>query len=172
VYFGLSAGLQLLDVAFFSLVLLRNEFTRCSVFANLNEFFASGGNVYGGGVSVYMGGYSSSISFHGDAVAAVGDTAVRNASVRVGTASFTSCSATTAGIFGANSYGGSFSVYIGAYTWSSAGLFLGSSLSPFASSVCGTTNVTGLVVSISSLTFANSISRAFSRCSLVLISLR
>ena len=232
VYFGLSAGLQMLDVAFFSLVLLRNEFTRCSVFANLNEIFASGGNVYGGGVSVYMGGYySSSISFHGDAVAAVGDTAVRNASVRVGTASFTSCCATTAGIFGANSYGGSFSVYmggyarsfsfsnssssrsglttasgvnvsisnvnssscsattagiygansyggsmsavyIGAYTWSSAVAFTGSSLS--SSSVCGTTSVTGLVISISSSTFANSVaaSRAFLRCPLVFVSLR
>ena len=235
VYFGLSVGLQLLDVAFFNLALLRNDFTRCTVFVSaggLSDGFG-GGNVYGGGLSVYMGGYSSSFASTGYIAAAVGDTAVRNASVRVGTASFTSCSATTAGIFGANSYGGSFSVYmggyarsfsfsnssssrsglttasgvnvsisnvnssscsattagiygansyggsmsavyIGAYTWSNAGAFPGISPFSFASSVCGTTNVTGLVVSISGSTFANSAaaSRAFSRCPLVFIYLR
>ena len=42
-------------------------------------------------------------------------------------------------------------VYIGAYAWSNAE---GSSSS--SSSSCGTTNVTGLVVSISSSTFADS----------------
>ena len=65
-------------------------------------------------------------------------------------------------------------VYIGAYTWSNAQASQGSSPSSFASSVCGTTNVTGLVVSINSSTFANSAaaSRAFSRCPLVFISLR
>jgi len=217
VYFGLSAGLQLLDVASFNLALHRNEFMRCSVI----RIEGHRGNVYGGGVSVYLGGYSSSFKNSGDAVAAVGDTAVRNASVVVETASFTSCSAaniaglmthgnayggsfslylggyawsegsssssssrcglttasgvsvyirkvnssdcsaTTNGIFGANSYGGSMSVvYIGAYAWS----FSPGTLPSYSSlSVCGTTNVTGLVVSISSSTFANStaVSRTF-----------
>ena len=64
VYFGLSAGLQLLDVAFFNLALLRNEFTRCSV------AIPGIGNLYGGGVSVYMGGYSLLLNITGAALAA------------------------------------------------------------------------------------------------------
>jgi hypothetical protein len=181
--------------------------------------------VYGGGLSVYMGGYSSSFASTGYIAAAVGDTAVRNASVRVDTVAFTSCSvnsatrvsgnsyggsfssylggyawsfsssggssstsrsstasgvrvsisgvnssdcsATTTGTNGANSYGGSMSaVYIGAYTWSSS---KGSSFSSFSKSDCGTTNVSGLVVSISSSRLANSsaVSRTFSQCPLV-----
>jgi hypothetical protein len=148
VYFGLSARLQLLDVAFFSLVLHRNEFTLCSVVIP-NEKIFIGGNVYGGGVSVYMGGYSSSISFHGDALAAVSNTAVRNASVRVETASFTSCSANNAltglGNVG-NAYGGSFSLYLGGYAFS---------YSSSNSSASGLTTASGVSVSISNVNSSN-----------------
>jgi hypothetical protein len=80
------------------------------------------------------------------------------------------CITTAAGAFGANSYGGSMSVYIGAYTWS-----LSPQGSPLSSSLsdCGTTDVSGLVVSISSSRLANSsaVSRTFSQCPLVSISL-
>jgi hypothetical protein len=231
VYFGLSVGLQLLDVAFFTLALLRNRFTRCTVLSLGAD--SGGGNVYGGGVSVYMGGYSASLNLTGSA-AAVGDTAVRNASVRVDAVAFTSCSAnsignayggslslylggyawsysgsvvaesissssstsgsltasgvrvsirnvnssdcrtTTSGYYqgvqGANSYGGSMSVYIGAYTWSFA---QGSSVFSTSLSDCGTTDVSGLVVSISSSRLAKSsaVSRTFSQSPLFAISL-
>jgi hypothetical protein len=228
VYFGLSVGLQLLEVTFFNLVLLRNDFTRCTVVG------APGANYYGGGMSVYMGGYSSSFNVTGSAAAAVGDTAVRNASVRVDAVAFTSCSvnntalgsassgnayggsfslylggyalsnsfgssggssstsgsttasgvnvtisnvntsdcsATTTGLFGANSYGGSMSVYIGAYAWS---LSNRTSSSSFLLSSCGTTDVSGLVVSISSSRLINSSAVmicTFSQSPLVSISL-
>lgn len=229
VYFGLSTGLQLLNVSFFNLALHRNVFTRCS----LINCAIYGGNLYGGGVSVYMGGYSASSNFTGGAaVAAIGDTIVRNISIIVDTAVFTTCMTKYAGGFlanlGNNVYGGSFSFYVGAYILSaSSNLFSSSSISSsstsglmtasdvlvfinnanssdcstiiakeqygggvsniyggsmnvvhigaFArassadlafsiplsesvcsSSVCGTTNVTGLVVSISNSTFANS----------------
>ena len=180
--------------------------------------------MYGGGVSVDMGGYSSSLNSTGSAAAAVGDTVVRNASVRVDAVAFTSCSvnsivtesgnayggsvslyvggytwsstggssssstsgsttasgvlvsisdvnssdcsATTTGSQGANSYGGSMSFYIGAYAWS---LSEGSSFSSFSKSDCGTTNVSGLAVSISSSRLVNSsaVSGTFSQCPLV-----
>jgi hypothetical protein len=209
VYFGLSARLQLLDVAFFSLALHHNEFTHCTV-STYN--IVGGGNLYGGGASVYMGGYSLSLKSDGPSSAAAGPTMVRNVSIGVDAVTFTSCSAShtavgaasgnnvyggsfsfyvgayawsfsgstvsrsnptglttvsgvnvtisnvnssdcstiTTGILGANSYGGSMSVvYIGAYAWSSASGF-------FSHSDCGTTNVAGLIVSISSSTFADS----------------
>ena len=232
-YFGFSAGLRLLDVASFSLALYRNDFARCSVIRSSGF----SGNVYGGGVSVYMGGYSSSLKQYSNnssnyAVATVGDTAVRNASVRVDTASFTSCSAARTGytstfMWGGSLYGGSFSLYLGGYAWSygigsgsstsSSGLTTASDVSVSISNVnssdcsatttmsistyggnsyggsmsvlyigayalsfrqaasgspsfssCGTTNVTGLVVSISSSTFIDSsaASRTFHRAPL------
>jgi hypothetical protein len=205
VYFGFSAGLQLLDVASFSLALRRNDFARCSVILSINA--VSSNNVYGGGVSVYMGGYSSFVGYSSFSfgVAAVGDTAVRNASIHVEMASFTSCSAAT-GTFAGNSYGGSFSLYLGGYAWSNTGniasglttasgvnvsisnvnssdcsatttsshgcnsyggsmsvVYIGAYAWTFtysnpsgAYSSCGITNVTGLVVSISSSTFTDS----------------
>jgi hypothetical protein len=157
VYFGFSAGLQLLDVASFSLALHRNDFARCSVIlstgSNIFFVFFSGGNVYGGGVSVYIGGYSSSFNLNGIAVAAVGDTVVRNASVRVETATFTSCSATTTGNNGANSYGGSFSLYLGGYAWNfgKSSSSSGSSSSGGGSSTSGLTTASGVSVSISNV---------------------
>ena len=222
VYFGLSVGLQLLDVAFFNLALLRNDFTRCTVFVSaggLSDGFG-GGNVYGGGLSVYMGGYSSSFASTGYIAAAVGDTAVRNASVRVDTVAFTSCSVNSATRVSGNSYGGSFSLYLGGYAWSSSsgggsrstsgsttasgvyvsisdvnssdcsatttgyngansyggsmsavyiGAYTWSSSGGDSQSDCGTTNVSGLVVSISSSRLVNSsaVSGTFSQCPLV-----
>jgi hypothetical protein len=152
VYFGLFAGLQLLEVASFSLALHSNDFARCSVIRSGSTFlFKGNGNMYGGGVSVYMGGYSSSFNFNGDAVAAVGDTAVRNASVRVETATFTSCSTIMAGSFGANSYGGSFSFYLGGYAWSFSVSGGGGSRTFSSSSKSGLTTANGVSVSISNV---------------------
>ena len=155
VYFGLSVGLQLLDVAFFTLALLRNHFTRCSVIRSVSgnagdEYggFFFGGNVYGGGISIYMGGYSS-IKVDDIAVAAVGNTVVRNSSVLVETVSFTSCRATTASGKGANSYGGSLSLYLGGYAWSQSLTFTSSAGS--SSSTSGSTTASGVSVSISNV---------------------
>lgn len=209
-YFGLSAGLQLLQVATCSLALYRNDFTSCSVTRIAGKKDYSKGNLYGGGVSVYIGGYVSSMSVTDDAVAAIGDVSVWNASAFVETVSFTACSATntaesgntyggsfslyiggcawsyssssssstsgstsasgvsvsisnvnssdcsvtTTGVFGANSYGGAMSVNIGAYAWSYS---IGSSPSSSSLSVCGTTSVAELVVSISSSSFSDSV---------------
>ena len=182
--------------------------------------------MYGGGVSVYMGGYSASFRSIGSAAAAVDDTAVRNASIRVDTVAFTSCSANSAAETSGNAYGGSFSLYLGGYAWSLSSsssssssstsgsttasgvrvsisdvnssdcnatttgnsyggsmsvyigayawsVSLGLSLSSSSLSDCGTTDVSGLVVSISSSRLANSsaVSRTFSQCPLVSISL-
>jgi len=146
VYFGLSIGLQLLDVAFFKLALLRNDFTHCTVFVSAGgDTFYGGGSVYGGGVSVYMGGYSS--SFIGSA-ADVGDTLVRNASVRVDTVAFTSCSVNSAVNGSGNAYGGSFSLYLGGYAWSLT------KDGPI-SSKSGSTTASGVRVSISDVNSSN-----------------
>ena len=146
VYFGLSAGLQLLDVSFFNLVLQSNVFTNCVVSSSPNL----GGNVYGGAVSLYMGGYSSVFSAIGAAMAAVGDTVVRNVSVNLSTVQFTSCSATRSSIgsVSANAYGGSFSFYIGAHAWSF-------STAANSSSACGTTTASGVSVSVSNAPSSN-----------------
>ncbi len=216
-YVGFSAGLQLLDVSMFSLVLLRNEFAQCTVFNRAWH----GGNAYGGGVSVYMGGYSTFLKLYSTqaiaGVAVAGDIAIRNVTLNVDTAAFTWCSATITAdtreygaeifAFGGNAYGGSFSFYVGAYTWSGCegttssksgsttvsgvsvyisnvnssnsrtktttqnsyggsmsvvyiGSYAWSSAiytSTFIESVCGTTSVTGLVVSISNSTFVGSL---------------
>jgi hypothetical protein len=88
VYFGLSSGLQWLDVSFVSIELLNNWFSGC-VTSVSTEF---GGNSYGGGVSIYIGGYSSSMSV-GIAQAIVGATIARNVSITVSDAIFSSCSA-------------------------------------------------------------------------------
>lgn len=145
-YFGLSAGLQLLNVASFTLALYRNDFARCSVIRSSGFYF--GGNVYGGGISIYMGGYSSSIKVDAIAVAAVGNTVVRNSSVLVETVSFTSCRATTAGGQGANSYGGSLSMYLGGYTWSWSRTY---TIDRSSSSTSGSTTASGVSVSISNV---------------------
>ena len=149
VYFGLSVGLQLLDVAFFKLALLRNDFTHCTVFVSAGgDSIYGGGSVYGGGVSVYMGGYSS--SFIGSAAVDVGDTVVRNASVRVDTVLFTSCSVNSAVNGGGNSYGGSFSLYLGGYAWSWT-----KSEDSSSSSKSGSTTASGVRVSISDVNSSN-----------------
>ena len=139
-YLGLSAGLQLLDVAFFSFSLLRSVFSSCTVMSSFR-------NVYGGGASVYVGGHSSSVNGTGAAVAVVGDTVVLNASINVEAVSFTSCSAKNTQAFG-NAYGGSFSLYVGGYAYSQS--------SRVTRSACGTIISTGLIVSIGSSIFANS----------------
>jgi len=212
VYFGFFAGLQLLDVSYFSLALHRNAFSSCTVIGSLSvQGISGGGNVYGGGVSLYMGGYSSSADY--TAVAAVGDTTVRHVNVSLDTVRFILCSALATQSSSDNAYGGAFSFYVGAYAYafgilqgkvqgsskSSAGstfvagvsvlirnsassdcsgvgassfggsmsvIYVGAyvcsyigggSVSAFSSSaVCGATNVTDLVVSIKSSTFAHS----------------
>ena len=144
-YFGLSSGLQLLKVENFQLLLLDNTFVHC--FVNVDP--SVGGNAYGGGVSVYMGGYSSSYHLNGDASAHVGDTSVRNVSLTLRTARFTSCSASRSnGAFGGNSFGGSFSFYLGAYSWSRSGV-------AGSSSVIGTTIARDLRIDISDAPCSN-----------------
>ena len=91
-----------------------------------------------------MGGYSASLNSTGSAAAAVGDTVVRNASVLVDAVVFTSCTACSASIGSGNTYGGSFSLYLGAYA-----LSIGSSSSSGSSSTSGSTTASGVLVSIS-----------------------
>jgi hypothetical protein len=139
VYFGLSAGVQLLDLHTFNLELYRNVFTRCAVlvFGDNTQFLNYAGNAYGGAVSVYIGAYSSSkIS---DAV--VGDTVVRNANLSVETVTFSSCRAIVnqAG----SAYGGSFSFYVGAFAWSYTG------------SKSGSTTSSGVSVFVKNITSSN-----------------
>ncbi len=150
VYFGLSAGMQQLDVSFFNLVLQSNVFTNCVVRSSPGYGGSGSGNVYGGAVSLYMGGYSSFFALNGAAVATAGDTVVRNVSVSLNTVQFTSCSATSSNIGsnGANAYGGSFSFYIGAYAWSY-------SSASSSSSACGTTTASGVSVSVSNTRSSN-----------------
>ncbi len=124
-------------------MLFRNVFTRCSV--TVSSFY--GGNAYGGGVSVYIGGYSS-VTTTGAALAQVGDTVVRNVSVTLHAARFTSCSSVRSGAlgtlisntYGGNVYGGSFSFYIGAYSWISSTFN--------SSSKCGSTIASVVNVSV------------------------
>ncbi len=100
---------------------------------------------------MYIGGFSSVFSSSGDAVAAVGDTVVRNVSVALITAMFQSCSVMRNGfdVFGASAYGGSFSFYVGAYTWSRS--VFGSS-----SSSSGSTNISGVEVRVQNASFFDS----------------
>lgn len=145
VNFGLSAAQDLLEVSFFDLVLLRNEFASCVV----NVRTGSGGNAYGGAVSLYIGAYSSSLDGSTNTVEA-GGTVVRNVSVALRAAQFLSCSAIRSAvravdIIGGNAYGGSFSFYIGAYAWSGS-----MSESPVSSSsITGETNVSSVSVVVS-----------------------
>jgi hypothetical protein len=143
VYFGLSAGLQQLEVSQVSLVLRNNVFEKCEVSVS-----AQGGNSYGGAVSIYMGAYSSSTPIlRGDAAAAAGNTVVRNVNVTLDTSRFASCSARrefSTARFGSNVYGGSFSFYIGAYAWSLS--------DASSSSTCGATDVMGVDVRVQHVT--------------------
>ena len=124
--------------------------------------------VYGGAISLYLGGYAWSYSGSSSSSSTSGSTTASGVRVSITDVNSSDCSATTTGQLGANSYGGSMSVYIGAYTWSLHGASFITS-----QSYCGTTDVSGLVVSISSSRLANSsaVSRTFSQCPLVSISL-
>ncbi len=137
-YCGVSAGQQLLSVAFLSIALQSSTFANCSVRSN-----AQGGNAYGGAVSLHIGAHSSAYSSAGTAVAAAGDTVVRNVNVTLDTVDFKSCSAIReqkeSSSYGANVYGGSFSFHIGAYAWSR-------SPSIGSTSTCGSTNASGIRV--------------------------
>ena len=147
-YFGLSVGLQLLDVSFISLVLQSTSFMSCFVSASPGL----GGNAYGGAVSVYAGAYYSVISSGVFSAAAVDDTLVRNVSVTLNSASFSFCSATrtsTSTSFGANVFGGAFSLYIGAYAWSTSNGGGGSS------SNSGSTTAIGVSVTVSNTRSSN-----------------
>ena len=129
--------------------------------------------MYGGSISLYLGGYAWSSSYgssDSSSSSTSGSTTANGVNVTISNVNTSDCSATTTGGQGANSYGGSMSVvYIGAYTWSSyQGSLQGISLSS-----CGTTDVSGLAVSISNSTFVNSsaVNRTFSKCPLASISL-
>ena len=119
--------------------------------------------VYGGSISSYLGGYAFSYSGSGSSSSTSGATTARGVNVSISNVNTSDCSATSTGFSGANSYGGSMSVvYIGAYTWSYAQQ--GQPFPSSAQSSCGTTNVSGLLVSISSSRLAHSsaVSRTFS----------
>lgn len=148
VYFGLSAGIQMLDISFFNFALQNNVFAKCVIKSNV-----SGGNVYGGAVSVYIGAYSSQYYPYGDAVAAVGDTVARKLSIMLESILFDSCSAmrvmNVQHFFrGASVYGGSFSFYVGGYAWSLSNSFHDKS----SSSTCGTTNASDVKVFVQNVT--------------------
>ena len=104
---------------------------------------------------MYMGGYSSVASkapTTGNANAAVGETVVRNVSVIMDSAQFTSCIAMSlhfpGNSFGTNAYGGSLSFFIGAYAWSFSSFFN-------SSSACAATSASGLSVSVSDAPCSN-----------------
>jgi hypothetical protein len=142
-------------------------FTSCSV----NSAADGNGNAYGGSFSLYMGGYAWSLRGPSSSISTSGSTNASGVRVSISDVNSSDCSTKTTGQNGANSYGGSMSVYIGAYALS---LTAGSSLSSSSQSYCGTTDVSGLVVSISSSRLINSsavIRRTFSQCPLVSISL-
>jgi hypothetical protein len=150
-YYGVSAGLQLLNVSFLSIALQSNTFANCSVRASVE-----GGNAYGGALSLHIGAYSSAFNSTGDAAAAVGDTVVRNVNVTLDTVDFTSCSVirenldfSLFGTKGANVYGGSFSFHIGAYA-------LSYSSSGGSNSTCGATSASGIRVLVQNTTSVNS----------------
>ena len=126
--------------------------------------------MYGGAISLYLGGYALTVSSGSSSKS--GSTTASGVLVSISDVNSSDCSATTTGRQGANSYGGSVSVYIGAYAWSLTTILL-LSLPSSSQSYCGTTDVSGLVVSISSSRLDNSsaVSRTFSQCPLVSISL-
>jgi hypothetical protein len=109
--------------------------------------------VYGGGVSVYIGGYSSFYATpYSNSI--ISETFVRNVSVTLNAARFTACSASTSNsIFGANAaYGGSFSLYIGAYAYS----YSYGSTSSSSVSTSGLTSVSGVSMIVNNVTALNS----------------
>ena len=116
-YFGLSSGLQQLEVSSVNVELVDNEFEGCTARVSTEL----GGNSYGGAVSIYIGGYSS-VWNASTAAALAGGTAARNVSVALHGARFSSCiverSSYYNSTYGASVFGGSFSLYIGAYAWS------------------------------------------------------
>jgi hypothetical protein len=132
VYFGISAGLQMLDLFFLSLAFHSNEFTLCIVTSSTY----TQSNVYGGGISVYLGGYSSLFSLS-DLEVAIGNTTVRNMFIDVNAVAFKSCSVSTRQ---GNAYGGSFSFCVGGYAFSQS--------NTRSNSRSGFTTATGVSVSI------------------------
>ncbi len=141
-------------------------FTSCSA----NSTGTNTGNAYGGSFSLYLGGYAWSYSAGGggsSSSSTSGSTTAGGVLVSVSDVNSSDCSATATGQVGANSYGGSMSIYIGSYAWS---FTQGSSFSSTSLS-----DVSGLVVSISSSRLANSSAVSygctFSQCPLVSISL-
>jgi hypothetical protein len=119
---GIGAGNTMVQNV--SIVVDMVSFTTCSV-NNTATNSPGGGNAYGGGVSVYMGAYAVGFSVPNTIIAA-GDTTVQNVSIVVHKVAFTSCNvstnfSTSSSILSGNTYGGSFSFYVGAYTWSFIG---------------------------------------------------
>ena len=137
------------------------NFTSCSAITS-----AGYGNAYGGSLSIYVGAYTSSLNSIAAAVLIImtsistvttGSTIVSGVRVSISHSYVLNCSVATIGptTYPENSYGGSLSVVIGAYEWSFA-TGNSASMSSTSSAVCGVTNATGLVVSISNSTFTAS----------------
>ncbi len=142
VYSGFSASIQPLHASSLSFALTNNVFAHCVV-----EVIVESGNAYGGAVSLYVGAYASVSGLSELSVAAAGDTFVHNASVVLETTRFTSCAAVRRGrryvddTYGANVYGGDFSFYIGAFTWSR-------NLNGRSFSTCGATSASAVYVRV------------------------
>jgi hypothetical protein len=110
-------------------------------------------------LSAYLGSYSSSISVNGLSQATAGDTSSSNVNMIVDAANFTSCSAINNAGYG-NAYGGSLSIYVGAFTSSSnsivgpqpGGLIIMTSISTVTT---GSTIASGVRVSISHSSYFN-----------------
>ncbi len=105
---------------------------------------------------MYLGSYSSSMSVNVLSQATAGDTSISNVNMIVNAANFTSCSAINAAGYG-NAYGGSLSIYVGAFTSSlnsiaPAVLIIMTSISTITT---GSTIASGVRVSTSHSSFLN-----------------
>ncbi len=148
VYLGFQAGDKLLQVSLFNLLVHNNLFADCYV----NSGFDGIGNVYGGAISVYFGGYSSIFPGEGPSIAesTIGDTVVRNISVTLDKVQFKSCSVRRdANVHGANSYGGAFSFYVGAY------VSILNAYNDDSNSKIGATTTSGVSVTVNNVSFSN-----------------
>jgi hypothetical protein len=135
-----------------------NSCINCSA-KTTNSLRGFGANSFGGSLSaVYIGAYAFSLSNFFGSISVCGVTRANRVDVRVIDSFCQNCSAVTTcsgidGSFGVNSYGGSISaVYIGAYAFSfSTGLF-----EAVSTSHCNSTEVRGLMVSVSFSSFHQS----------------
>jgi hypothetical protein len=105
-----------------SYIISNNSLTSCTASSVSGSFLyganSYGANSYGGGVSISIGTYS----YKRDGSSPInGSTTVSSSSYIISNNSLTSCTASSASFsssYGANTYGGGLSVYVGAYSYS------------------------------------------------------